>query len=81
MNVKQFEEEFNQLKNDYTFFWEWNSDLEALADGMLFYRNEDDEKPFCGVVGVGYGRDGKFGGDMSGFMKILKSELKDEFGK
>ncbi|AUR81791.1 hypothetical protein NVP1214O_45 [Vibrio phage 1.214.O._10N.222.54.F11] len=80
MNLAEFEKEFNETKNKYNVVWEWNCDLETIADGMLFYKEEDDETPFCGVVGIGYDRSGSFGGDFEGFIEVMKSEFKKEYG-
>lgn len=79
MKTADFESQFNELKNKYGVSWEWNCDIESLADGILFYKSEDEKNPFCSITGIGYDRDGNFGGDLEGFIKIMKSEFKKEY--
>ncbi|CAH9014662.1 conserved hypothetical protein [Vibrio phage 249E41-1] len=80
MNKEKFEEQFNTLKNKYNVLWEWNCDMISLADGIMFFKSESDKKPFCNLSGVGYDREGCFGGDFEGFINLMKLEFKKEFG-
>lgn len=79
MTKDEFQSEIQILLRKYSAFIEPNCDLWHMVDGYIFYRNEDDEKGFMHLTGVGYDR-GKFGGDFEGFVKMAKEGFQEEYG-
>ena len=63
----------NQMKDlmvKHKLDWSWNSDLWSLVDGMLFYK-EGQEEPLFEIKGVHSNGDG----DRDGFLKILQKSI------
>jgi hypothetical protein len=50
MSKKDFEKQFNDLKNKHGFFWELSCFFFVWAD-ILIYKNETDESPLL-VIGI-----------------------------
>jgi hypothetical protein len=49
MSEKEFEKQFNDLKNTNGLWWVYNCDLESIADGIIVFADEEGEKFVCHI--------------------------------
>lgn len=70
ISKEEFTEQVKSLMVEHKLDWAWNSDLWSLVDGMLFYKEGQEELLFE-IKGIHSNGDG----DRSGFLKILKESI------
>lgn len=85
MTREKFNEEHKKLISKYNIGFEWNCDLWSVADGIMYYGKETDDKDdewnkyLFTITGIGYANSGELTGDFEGVVKILTDGLFEHY--